>query len=55
MRRPQARYWWAVRVTVSIGLLAFGIASQTLPLERALDPATRRRHASAGGDAVPVF
>ncbi len=36
LRRPfrsnQAKVWWAVRVVLSIGLLAFGVSSQTLPL-----------------------
>lgn len=34
-RSNQARIWWAVRVVVSIALLAFGIGSQTLPLTQA--------------------
>jgi len=34
-RSNQAKLWWAVRVVVSIALLAFGIGSQTLPLTKA--------------------
>lgn len=32
LRRNQSRWAWAVRVVLSIGLLAFGVASQTLLL-----------------------
>ena len=32
IQRPQARVWWAVRVVLSAGLLAFGIGSVTLSL-----------------------
>lgn len=32
LRRPQSRWTWAIRVVLSIALLAFGIASQTLPM-----------------------
>lgn len=31
-RSGQAKFWWAVRLTISIALLAFGIGSQTLAL-----------------------
>ncbi len=33
LRRTQYKGWWAVRVILSAGLLAFGIGSQTLPLK----------------------
>ncbi len=33
LRRPQYKGWWAVRVILSTGLLAFGVGSQTLPLK----------------------
>ncbi len=33
LRRTQCQGWWAVRVILSAGLLAFGIGSQTLPLK----------------------
>jgi len=35
---PQIRLWWAVRVTLSIALLAFGIGSQTLTLKNPIKP-----------------
>jgi len=30
---PQSKFWWAVRAALSVGLLAFGIGSQTLLLK----------------------
>lgn len=30
--QPQRRIWWVIRVVLSLGLLAFGVGSQTLPL-----------------------
>ncbi len=41
LRRPQHGLWWAVRVVLSIGLLGFGVGSQTLQLTRRSDPAVR--------------
>jgi hypothetical protein len=32
MHAPQAKIGWAIRVVLSAGLLAFGVASQTWPL-----------------------
>ncbi len=32
LRRDQARYWWIIRVVLSVGLLAFGVGSQTFLL-----------------------
>jgi hypothetical protein len=32
LRRPQGRWGWAIRVVLSLGLLAFGVASQTFLL-----------------------
>jgi len=32
IKRDQVKHWWAIRVVLSIGLLAFGVASQTLLL-----------------------
>lgn len=31
---PQSKFWWAIRAALSIGLLAFGIGSQTLSLKK---------------------
>jgi len=39
LRRSPARIGWAVRVVLSIALLAFALGSQTLPLSRPTDPA----------------
>lgn len=39
MREAQRRHWWAMRVVLSIGLFAFGVASQTLLLRLPKDPA----------------
>ena len=36
---PQARFWWALRVVLSVALLAFGVGSQTLSLGVADAPA----------------
>jgi len=53
-RSNQARIWWAVRVVISIGLLAFGVGSQTLSLAR---QSSRTRDASGesapGGSGAP--
>jgi hypothetical protein len=32
LKRDQVKHWWAIRVVLSIGLLAFGVASMTWPL-----------------------
>ena len=37
LHRSPARWGWAIRVVLSIALLAFAIGSQTLPLSRASD------------------
>ncbi len=37
VRGAQGRWGWAVRVVLSVGLLAFGLGSQTLPLARTKD------------------
>lgn len=37
MHVPQAKIGWAIRVVISGGLLAFGVASQTLPLSTPSD------------------
>ncbi len=42
LRQPQRKVRWAVRVVLSVGLWAFGIASQTLLLRQARDPAAVR-------------
>jgi len=34
LRRSPSGLWWSARVALSIGLLAFGVASQTLPLRQ---------------------
>lgn len=39
--QPQRRYAWAIRVVLSLGLLAFGIGSQTWALRLARDRAVR--------------
>jgi len=46
LRRPQARWIWAIRAVLSIALLAFGIASQTFLL-------TARRESSASAEGPP--
>jgi hypothetical protein len=40
--RGQARYWWLIRVALSVGLLAFGVGSQTLLLKLPTDPTARK-------------
>lgn len=40
LRRPQARWGFAIRVILSIALLSFAVSSQTLSLSRPSDPAT---------------
>jgi len=58
LRRPfrsdQAKIWWAVRVVLSIGLLAFGVSSQTLPLSaaRQLPEAGARENRSGTEDTL---
>jgi len=51
LRRPfrsdQAKIWWAVRVVLSVGLLAFGVGSQTLPLASTRPKAETMRRDSA--------
>jgi hypothetical protein len=37
LRPPQARWTWAIRIVLSIALLAFGIASQTFPMSKEND------------------
>ena len=51
LRRGQTRFWYVVRVVLSVALLAFGVGSQTLPLSRS----ERRDEASArdGPDDAP--
>ena len=39
--RSQVRFWYVVRLVLSMGLLAFGIGSQTFPLRRAREPVVR--------------
>jgi len=52
LRRPfrsdQAKVWWAVRVVLSVGLLAFGVGSQTLPLA-----STRPKAKNVHRDSAP--
>lgn len=38
---PQSKFWWAVRAALSVGLLAFGIGSQTLSLKNKVTAPTR--------------
>lgn len=38
---PQSGFWWAVRVVLSLALLAFGVGSQTLALRLSRDPIVR--------------
>lgn len=38
---PQIKMWWAVRVTLTVLLLAFGIGSQTLTLKKPFNPSKR--------------
>ncbi|GAF90181.1 unnamed protein product, partial [marine sediment metagenome] len=33
LKRPQCKHWWVIRVILSLGLLAFGVGSQTLLLK----------------------
>ena len=42
MREAQRKLWWFVRVVLSIGLFAFGVASQTMLLHLPKDPAAVR-------------
>jgi len=44
--------WWLVRVGLSVGLLAFGVASQTLALRLTYDPGVRRRSADSAPATV---
>ena len=39
LRQPQRRWWWVMRVVLSIALFAFGIGSQTWLLRLPADPA----------------
>lgn len=41
LHAPQRRYWWATRVVLSIGLLAFGVGSQVFLLRLAEDSPAR--------------
>jgi hypothetical protein len=41
MEAPLSRLWWAVRIVLSLLLLAFGVSSQTLTLSRAEESAVR--------------
>ena len=42
MREAQRKLWWTVRVVLSIGLFAFGVASQTMLLHLRKEPAAVR-------------
>ena len=42
LRQPQRRWWWVMRVVLSIALYAFGIGSQTWLLRLPADPAGLR-------------
>jgi hypothetical protein len=50
LKRDQVKVWWAIRVVLSIGLLAFGVASMTWPL-RLVEDSTEGRPDPAAGDA----
>lgn len=46
--------WWLVRVALSVGLLAFGVSSQTLALRLHYDPGVRRKTTvEPGSPTVP--
>jgi len=45
--------WWMIRVGLSVGLLAFGVSSQTLALRWQTDPGVRQKKPAASGAAVP--
>ena len=54
LRQPQRKWWWVMRVVLSIALFAFGIGSQTWLLRLRADPAgvraiDRRDHPTEGG------
>lgn len=50
LSRTQTRWAWAIRVVLSVALLGFGIASQTLLLSQPVDPHLRRRGNGTGSD-----
>jgi hypothetical protein len=56
LKRDQVKAWWATRVVLSIGLLAFGVASMTWPLRLVEDStsgpdSTQGTHDPAADDA----
>ena len=53
-RSDQAKIWWAVRIVLCIGLLAFGVSSQTLPLGKTRDTTVTNTPDSrpSGGGAI---
>ncbi len=44
--------WWLIRVGLSVGLLAFGVSSQTLALRWQFDPGVRRKVETNPGTAA---
>ncbi len=48
--QPQRGFWWAVRVILSVGLLGFGIGSQTLQLRWKADKGLARVRDAADPD-----
>lgn len=52
LRRSPRKAWWAVRVVLSVVLLAFGIGSQTLPLKDATERTVRAMDDVKGAKAI---
>lgn len=52
LRAGTGGVWWLVRVGLSVGLLAFGVASQTLALRLQYDPGVRRPKTEPVGQAM---
>ncbi|UCF34924.1 MAG: hypothetical protein JSV78_06375 [Phycisphaerales bacterium] len=55
IKRNQVKHWWAIRVVVSIGLLAFGVASMTWPLRLEEDSAGGLPSSGGDGEGLEVL